>query len=355
MKINRSYLIAAAFMIGLVLWFFIKTTAAGNAPAPVKTATKETPLPQVVYELREASERAKILSLYGRTEAAREVLIKAQTAGLVVDAPAREGGRISEGALVCRQDVDARQARLDQANAVLKSAQVDLTAARTLAEKGYQSTSRVTAIEAQMDGARAAITQAEIELDNVNMRAPFSGVWERQMAEIGDYLGPGQACGLLVELSPLIVTGELTEAQVGKVKIGVKVDVVLATGEHVTGRVRLIESRANASTRTFKMEAAVPNANYKLKAGVTATLKLGAGQAMAQYIPSKTLTLGESGAIGVRYLSDDNRVMFAAVTTLDEDDNGLWVTGLPDRARIIVQGQDFVSIGTKVDAHRAGQ
>jgi len=98
--------------------------------------------------------------------------------------------------------------------------------------------------------------------------------------------------------------------------------------------------------------------------GVTATVKIKSGTVKAQHVPSKILTLDTDGAIGVRFVNYDNRVGFAVVTQIDEDadgiwvtglpDNrparyGIWVTGLPDSTRIIVQGQDFVSVGTEVD------
>ena len=73
------------------------------------------------------------------------------------------------------------------------------------------------------------------------------------------------------------------------------------------------------------------------------------GTTMAQNIPSKILTLNNEGTVGVRYLDYDDIVRFARVTTIDEDANGIWVTGLPESTRIITQGQDFVAVGTKAN------
>lgn len=349
MKINKSYLIAALALLAIVIWFVLNSGQEDTpSTQPESPAQAEQAPPSVVAQRSNAQLHKKTLSLYGRSEAAREVQIKAQTAGLIVSAPAKEGRRINKGAVVCRQDVDARSAVLDQARANLQTAQADLRAATTLAKKGFQSSTRVTALQAQVDGARAQIKSAEIELDNVNMRAPFSGIWERQIAEVGDYLAPGQPCGLLVELSPLIVTAELTESQVGLIKIGAPARVDLATGENVDGVVRLIESRANPTTRTFRAEISVPNPDMSLKAGVTATVKLSAGEVMAHLIPSQILALNDQGLVGVRYVDFDDRVGFARVITVDEDENGLWVTGLPEATRIIVKGQDYVTEGASV-------
>jgi multidrug efflux system membrane fusion protein len=50
----------------------------------------------------------------------------------------------------------------------------------------------------------------------------------------------------------------------------------------------------------------------------------------------------------VRYVDAENRVRFAPTTQVDESETGLWLSGLPDVANIIVEGQDFVSIGSEV-------
>ena len=70
---------------------------------------------------------------------------------------------------------------------------------------------------------------------------------------------------------------------------------------------------------------------------------------MAQRVPGKILSLDSQGSVGIRYVDDNDIVRFAAVTTIGEDGDGVWVTGLPDVVRIITQGQDFVAVGTKVE------
>ena len=154
-------------------------------------------------------------------------------------------------------------------------------------------------------------------------------------------------------MNPLIVSVELTETQVGEMKIGQEAQINLVTGENVSGKIRFIEANANAATRTFRTEIEVPNADYKLKGGVTATVGIKAGTVKAQHVPSKILTLDSDGSLGVRYVDYANRVGFAVVKQIDEDSDGIWVTGLPDSTRIIVQGQDYVSVGTEVDPKTA--
>ena len=354
MKINKSYLFAAGAFLAIALWFWYNSGREDNSPPPAKPAIEQsTTIPTVVVEAREAEDHQNAFNLYGRTEANREVELKAKTAGLVVSTPVTEGRRIKTGTTICRQDVDARQANLDQALATLEARKLDYQSSKTLVDKGYRSSVQLKSLQAAVDGAQASVKQAEIELDNVNMRAPFSGVFDSQMAEVGDYLLPGQACGRLIEMNPLIVSIELTETQVGEIKIGQTAEVKLATGENVTGKIRFVEANANSATRTFRTEIQVPNTNYALKGGVTANVKIKSGTVKAQHVPSKILTLDSDGTLGVRYVNYDNRVGFAVVKQIDEDNDGIWVTGLPDSTRIIVQGQDYVSVGTEVDPQNA--
>ena len=65
-------------------------------------------------------------------------------------------------------------------------------------------------------------------------------------------------------------------------------------------------------------------------------------------VPSKILTLNTSGEISIRYVNMDNSVSLSVVNQIDEEPNGIWVTGLPDEALIIIDGQDYVSVGSTV-------
>ncbi len=355
MKINTSYVIAGLAVVIIGLWFLSHSGKDSTQAPSANTQTTPKALPKVVYRSVTAQPRETRYRLYGRTEANREVSVKAETAGLVVSTPAREGQYINTGQLLCQQDNDARSARVDQARAQLASAEFDLRSTQTLVDKGYRSETQLSNQRAQVDGARASVKSAEIELDKVNMRAPFSGVFEKQMAEVGDYLAPGQPCGLLLELNPLVVAIDLSEVQLAAIRKGSKAAIKLATGESLTGKVRFIEARANTMTRTFRTEIIVPNGKMALRAGITATVDLRAGIVTAHQVPGHIMTLGKDGQVGVRYLSasasgEADIVRFALADIVAEDDDGVWVTGLPETARVIIQGQDFVSVGTKVRA-----
>lgn len=351
MQIRPSYIIAFVAVMFLAFWFGLRggdSQADVYADIEARNQPTETNDPTVVVRSVRAEPHAVRLTAYGRTQPNRMVDIKAKTPGPVLRTPVAEGRLVRRGTLICQQETDARQAMVDQAKAQLAKAEADLSATQTLVDKGYRSPTQLNGDRAARDAARAGLKSAEIELDNINLRAPFTGIHEQRMAEVGDYLAPGQSCGRIVELNPLKVEVELTETQVGAVATGQDVDVVLATGETVTGSVAFIESVANPATRTFTMETTIPNSDYALKAGVSATIGLKIGDTLASRIPSGILTLDEDGLTGIRYVDANNVVQFARIRQVDETAGGIWVTGLPERTRIIIEGQDYVSVGATV-------
>lgn len=352
MKLNTSYLLAGAAILIVGAWFF--KGSAGNdrdlyEDVREREQVQEVQLPTVVTRTVLSETHDIRLTSYGRTVPNRRVDVKAKTPASLVSTPVREGTRVNRGDVICRQDVDARQALVDQAKAQLAKAEADLNATTVLVEKGYRAPTALNGDRAAVDGARASLKQAQIELGNVVLRAPFSGLYEMRMAEVGDYLSPGMGCAAIVELDPMKLEAELTETQVGQVEMGQTVNIRLATGQTVTGTVAFIESVANPATRTFEMEMTVPNPDYTLKAGVSATLNLKIGEATASLVPSGVMALNEEGTPGIRYVDAGNIVRFSTIQQVDETASGIWVTGLPPRSRVIIEGQDYVSIGSEVN------
>ena len=70
----------------------------------------------------------------------------------------------------------------------------------------------------------------------------------------------------------------------------------------------------------------------------------------AHIVSPAILTLGDKGRIGVKTVGQDGRVRFQTVEIIEQDEQGLWIRGLPDEAQVITVGQDFVLDGQLVEA-----
>lgn len=369
MTIKRSYVWAVVIAIGLGLWILSgqfggpdpaeTDTAGANGDTGAGSAIEQGSAEGVPADARPAqSVRARIFEaepvlrdvvVRGRTEPVRAVEVRAETSGTVVELPKEKGEYVAEGDLLCRLDVAARDAKLAEAKALRQQRWLQYDASRKLAARGHRSETQAAADKAAYDAAVAQVKQMEVELAYTQITAPFEGVLDARAVELGDFLSLGQTCATVVDLDPILIVGQISERDVGKITMGTVGRARLVSGETIEGVVRFIAKTAEEATRTFRVELEVPNADRALRAGLTAEIVVPAAQVMGHRMSPAFLVLNDAGTIGVRTVDDDGRVDFRPVDIIEDGNDGVWVTGLPEQARVITVGQEFVREGMRVD------
>ena len=58
--------------------------------------------------------------------------------------------------------------------------------------------------------------------------------------------------------------------------------------------------------------------------------------------------LNDKGILGIKVIRDKEIVKFLPVTILEDSEDGIWVTGIPNQIQLITQGQGFVEDDQKV-------
>ena len=64
------------------------------------------------------------------------------------------------------------------------------------------------------------------------------------------------------------------------------------------------------------------------------------------------MLLNDEGKLGIRVVNEGKYAEFTEVIILEDSEDGLWVTGIPEMAEIIIQGQGFVEDGQEVITNR---
>jgi len=132
--------------------------------------------------------------------------------------------------------------------------------------------------------------------------------------------------------------------------VGERADVRLVTGEAASGRIRFVAKTASTTTRTYRVEIELPNGDGKIPDGITAEVMVPQAAVMAARMPRSALTFASNGDLGVRTVDADGTVAFAPITVVEDEQAAMWVAGLANGSRVIVQGQDFVREGQVVEA-----
>ncbi len=325
-----------------------------DEPAPTTDPTAEptpAPMPAMRVRVRQVSAAAveRELSLLGHTLENRQVVLKAETAGRVVEVLAARGRPIEADAALVRLALDARQSELDHARTHLAQREIEFAAAQNLAQKGFNSEVRFAEARAARDAALAAVVRAEREVERTLIRAPFAGVVADRPVEVGDYLADGDPVATVVELDPIRIFGAVGERNRDGVTLGQPARVALITGRTLAATVSYLAPVATPETRTYRLELTAANSDGAVAAGMTARITLPIARAPAHLVPHSALSLADDGTLGVKTVEPGNRVGFAAVAILSDGRDGVWVTGLADPATVITVGHEFVAPGARIE------
>ena len=298
-----------------------------------------------------ASAYSDEVKIRGHTENKRTVEVRAETQGRVVERPVERGTVVAAGDLLCRLAVEDRQARVNQAKEAVNQAQIEHAGSLRLKDGGFQSKTAIAQAKSRLATAEAQLEAATLDFERTLIRAPFGGVVEQTLLEVGSYAQPATPCVRIVDLDPMLLVGQVSERDVSRLAIGGTAIGVLASGETATGTISFIGNQADSATRTYRVEATVANPHHRLLSGATADIAIVVGEVGAHQISSAVLALDDAGQLGVRTVDADSRVQFRPVEIVADADEGVWVTGLPKTVTLITVGHQLVVDGERVEVH----
>jgi multidrug efflux system membrane fusion protein len=349
---KRPWILAVLVVMIAAAWMYSGTFQPENIPVSTRVGSNadgSNEIARVQVRRQNAQSVVRYINIYGQTEPARTVDLSAETEGRVEKIGARRGTQIKRGEIILQLDLRDRKARVEQSRASLTQHQTAYGAQLELKSQNYVSETQITETLAKLETARADLLRAELDLEYMVIRAPFDGVLQDRDVEIGDFVRAGDMVATFVDNTSVIVSGTIAEQEARFVTVNEVGEATLATGQKISGRIRYISAVADQSTRTFNVELEVPNPDGSLPAGVTAEMRLPGGTTMAQRISPSLLTLDADGIVGIKIVDDYNRVEFFPIELAVSDSDGVWVSGLPDTASIIIVGQGYVSTGQEVD------
>ncbi|WP_419409911.1 efflux RND transporter periplasmic adaptor subunit [Primorskyibacter sp. 2E107] len=255
----------------------------GAAPTEVAETTpaaEETPVIRVMARRSQAREVDSTVVLRGQTQALRQVEVRAETAGKIINTPLRRGTLVEAGQLLCEidpgtrgvslQEVEAQlseaKARLPEARARLLEAQAQEPAARAAI---LEAEANVPAAEASLAQARAGVPAAEALLLEAQARLPEA---EARLKEAQAMIPAAAAALAQAEANVPAARAALVQAEAGRPEAEARL-------KEAQARVREAEINLNASSKLNKsgfsaeISLAAAQAGYEsAKAGEQAAL-----------------------------------------------------------------------------------
>jgi multidrug efflux system membrane fusion protein len=353
---KKSHLIAIIMTAIIVIWMgsgLLASPEQGDKDASQQKPSSPSMLVQV--EVKTAQLISLDLTIQGQVEPNRQVTVRSDIKSRVIELLADEGDFLEAGGVIAKLDIEDREIRLERQKALLKSRQESYRRTETLSQSSLQSQSMLEESFAALKAAEADLAQLEFEITRLSVRAPFSGTIERRLVEEGSYVGENAEIVSFVDNRKLKVIAPVAQRDIQKVTLGETAIVELATQQTREGKVTYISPVANQSTRTFRVEIELDNENAESPAGISAEIKIPTQKVNAHFVSPSILTLDSDGNIGIKTVDDANQVVFHTIDIVKSETAGLYVTGLPESARVITVGQGFVEAGATVDIYDGGE
>lgn len=295
-------------------------------------------------------EHARAIRISGRTDAEKRVALATRVMGVIASLPVKQGERVNRGDLVMRLDAADKEAAIRMSESVVAQREAEADAAQRLVKGGNAPKLQADQARAALATAQSQLENAKAELANYTIYAPFNGLIDRVPVQRGSAILAGTEVATLINLDPLLAIGEVSERELNYLHLGSEADIRLVDGTEVKGTLRYISRDASPSTRTFRIEVAIPNDDKTLPAGMTAEITLRAPPADAVVLPRSVVTLSNNGDLGIRAIDAQDKVVFFPIDIIDDTPTGLVLGGVPKDARVIVAGQDLVAEGLLVKA-----
>ena len=291
MKLTKNIRISLYILVPILLWMISGFFKEEERQKPTETGD----LFNVQTILSEASEYQPLIKLKASTKSEKRINVKAKTSGEVVKIVAIQGAYVEKDTVLCSLGI--------------------------------------------------------VELNRTEVKAPFSGFIE-QIVKPGNFLERGQICATIIQLDPITLIAGVPEYDINKVRIGQNVLVELVTGQKIKGKLTFVSKSASPDTRTFIVESQIENSDGKIKDGLTAEISIEIDKVMAHKISPSILLLNDEGKLGIRIVNKNKYAKFIEIIILEDSEEGLWVTGIPEEVEIVIQGQGFVEDGQEVITNR---
>jgi membrane fusion protein, multidrug efflux system len=257
--------------------FIVVGIVAGIKFLQIRTLIKQgggfVPPPAVVTSAAaEKQEWETTFQATGSLEAVQGVMVAAELPGKVTEISFESGKMVKAGDLLVQLNIETEKAQLQAAEASASLAKAELDrVSEVLADNGV-SKSEYDKASAAYKEAAAQVVAIQSAIAKKTIRAPFDGRLGIRLVNLGQILGDGDAIVSLQKLDPIYVNFQLPQQYLSQVKNGYTVRLTsdVIPGKTMTGSITTIDAEIESNTRSFKVQATVPNSEELLHPGMYA-------------------------------------------------------------------------------------
>lgn len=221
-----------------------------------------------------------------------------------------EGDAVQAGEVLARLDSQVEQAHLAEAQARLDFLKEELQRKEALFRRGAATGRARDDVRREYQEAEARLASIRRGIEDLALVSPMAGTLIRRDVEPGETVQAGQRVLVVGTLTPLRVTAEVDEEDIGRVATGqralIKADAF--PDQVFEGQVSEITPQGDPVNKVFRVRVALPD-DTRLKSGMTAEVNI-----ITERIGNALLVPVESEAGGRVWRLEGRRVREVSVT-----------------------------------------
>ena len=302
---RHFFLVVAVCLVGLMALAIVLRSVfaggetAGTGPAGGARGARGQQVSEAVVANRDFSDTIRVL---GAARGARSVNITSNSTELITRVLFADGQRVAAGTPLVELQAREEDAGIIDARARVTQAEREYERYRVLAERGVAPRAIAEQYETALETARASMAAAEARRGDRMIRAPFAGLLGLSTVTAGTLINPGAVITTLDDTSTIRVDFPVPERYLNVLRTGLPLTATSDAygGEAFSGRIALIDSRINETTRAITARAEFPNPGGRLRPGMLMRVAVTQGQRQTPAVPESAIQYEGQGAFVYR-------------------------------------------------------
>jgi len=309
----------------------------------------------VVTKPIEFMNESRKVEAVGSAEAVRSIILYPAVSDEVTEINFVPGQAVEKGKVLVRLDDRRQQTSLKRARLNLEDAQRTVDRLASSYKQGAVPISELDLARTQRDLAEVALEEAQADLEDRHIIAPFDGVVGITDIEVGDRINEQTVITTLDNRSKLFINFKAPEAALPVLLNAPNVTLEPWSDREtlVNAEIAQVDSRINEADRTLRARALLDNSSDQFRPGMSFRVNLSIEGDRYAAIPEAALLWGATGAY--IWLAEDGKAKKVDVSVHQRLRGTILVSGeIKEGDKLIAEGVQRLRTGQEITTELAG-
>lgn len=201
------------------------------------------------------------IDVQGSIETEKDVILTAESGGLIRQISVSEGQRVSKGQVLLQIDADVISSSIQEVQTAIEFAEYNYNKQKELFDQGLGSEFQLQQAKSNLDNLKSRLSGLKTQKGKFVITAPFDGVVDQIFAKVGAMAGPQAPVLRLVDNREIKVLADVSERLYGRLSLGMPILVQIPSLGDTTIQMSIsqIGNYIHPSNRTFRVQAFMKN------------------------------------------------------------------------------------------------